>query len=91
MHGGAAAVKLSFFPESPHCSGLDDALELLTLRYQTAFAQYRCLVDRNAGLNLSGARPSDLALYEEERAFDELDVARNALLEAAARAHPTVH
>jgi len=84
-------VKMSFFPESAQCSSFDDALELLTLRYQAAFVQYRGLVDRNTGLNLSGDRPSVRALHEEERAFEELDVARSALLDAAAQAHPTVH
>jgi hypothetical protein len=84
-------VKLSFFPESARCPSIDDAFELLTLRYQAAFTEYRWLVDRNTGLNLSGDPPSALARYEEERAFDELDVARQALLDAAARAHPTVH
>jgi hypothetical protein len=84
-------VRVSFFPESAQCQPLDDALELLTLRYQAAFVEYRWLVDRNAGLNMSGDRPSEHALYEEERAFEELDVARQALLDAAALEHPTVH
>jgi hypothetical protein len=84
-------VKVSFFPESAQCQSIDDAFELLTLRYQAAFTEYRWFVDRNTGLNMSGDRPSARALYEEERAFDQLDVARHALLDAAARAHPTVH
>lgn len=84
-------MKISFFPESADGSSMDDTLDLLTLRYQEAFAQYRCLADRNSRLNLSGDRPSERARHEEERAFERLDVARNALLDAAARAHPTVH
>ena len=84
-------MKLSFFPESAQCPAMDDAFELLTLRYQAAFVEYRWLVDRNTGLNLSGDRPSAWARHEEERAFEELDVARQALLDAAAREHPTVH
>lgn len=84
-------MKMSFFPESAHCPSMDDAFELLTLRYQAAFVEYRWLVDRNAGLNLRGDRLSEPARHEEERAFEQLDVARSALLDAAAQAHPTVH
>jgi hypothetical protein len=66
-------------------------LELLTLRYKAAFAEYQDILDKNAERNLTGVRPSQRAVLEEERAFEELDVARHALLDAAALADPTVH
>jgi hypothetical protein len=72
-------------------TSLDGAVELLTMRYKAAFAEYQGILDKNAELNLAGDRPSKRALLEEERAFDELDVARHALLDAAALAYPTVH
>lgn len=71
--------------------GIDDAVELATLRYNIAFAEYQGVVDENTELILSGGRPSRLARLEEERAFEELDSARYALFNAAAVAFPTIH
>jgi hypothetical protein len=42
-------------------------------------------------LSLRGAKPSQLARLEEERAFEELDSARHAVFTAAAVAFPTIH
>jgi hypothetical protein len=69
----------------------DDAVDLLTVRYKAAYAAYQGVVDQNTGLFMSGDRPSAAALRDEERAFDELDCARHALLDAAALAYPTIH
>ena len=74
----------------PH-SGSDDALELATLRYNAAFAEYQGVADANTELTLSGGKPSPRARLEEERAFEELDCARYALFSAAAVAFPTIH
>lgn len=71
--------------------GSDDPVELATLRYKAAYAEYRVLVDRHSELSMTGRKPSPLALLEEERAFEELDSARYALFTAAAVAFPTVH
>lgn len=68
-----------------------DGVERLTRRYQVAHAVYQFVADRNTELMLSGGKPSELAHIEEERAFEELDVARHALLVAAERAYPTIH
>ena len=77
----------------PHPEPLpsDDHFAQVTLRYRTAFAEYQHVVDRNTELMLSGGKPSKLAHLEEERAFEELDVARHALLVAAELAYPTIH
>ena len=69
----------------------DDAVERLTSRYQAAFADYQDVVIKNAELNLTSGKLSQRAQQEEERALDELDSARYALLDAAAQANPTVH
>ena len=66
-------------------------VEALTMRYQTAFEEYQDIVDKNAELSVMGDKPSEQAQLEEERAFDELDSARYALLDAAAQAYPTIH
>ena len=71
--------------------GSDDPVELATLRYNTAYAEYRGVVDKNAEVSMRGGKPSQGALLEEERAFDELDCAREALFNAAAVAFPTIH
>jgi methylaspartate ammonia-lyase len=68
-----------------------DAVDLLSARYAAAYDVYQQLVDEHADLYLSGSKPSDAAVQEEERAFDVLDGARQALLDAAARAYPTIH
>jgi hypothetical protein len=70
---------------------IDDTFKLLTARYRVAYEQYQGITDKNAELSLTGSRPSEEALLDEERAFDELDVARHALLDAASQAYPTVH
>jgi hypothetical protein len=69
----------------------NDAVDVHSVRYKAAFEIYRRLVDRNADLFLSGGKPTDAARLDEERAFDALDCARHALLDAAALAYPTVH
>jgi hypothetical protein len=69
----------------------NEAFARLIVRYNAAFALYQCHVDRNAELSLNGDKPSQWALDEEELAFDELDRARHALLDAGALAHPTIH
>jgi hypothetical protein len=70
---------------------MSNNLEVLTLRYTTAFEEYKGIVDKNAELSLTGGKPSEQALLQEERAFEELDSARQALLDAAAQAYPTLH
>jgi hypothetical protein len=69
----------------------DDVVERLTLRYQVAFAEYQDVVVKNTELNMTGGSLSPQAQHEEELAFDELDSARYALLNAAALAYPTIH
>jgi len=71
--------------------GSDDPVELATLRYQAAFAMYRFVVDLNAETSMIGDAPSTRARLEEERAYDELNSARQALFTAAAVAFPTIH
>ena len=70
---------------------MNNNVAALTLRYRVAFKEYQGIVDKNAELNLTGGKPSEQALVAEERAFEELDSARQALLDAAAEACPTVH
>ena len=69
----------------------DDVVERLTMRYQTAFAEYQDVVVKNTELNMTRGSLSHQAQREEELAFDELDRARYALLDAAALAYPTIH
>jgi hypothetical protein len=69
----------------------DDVIEQLTLRYQAAFEEYQDIVVKNTELNMTGGKLSRQAQREEELAFDELDSARYALLNAAALADPTIH
>lgn len=71
--------------------GSDDPVELATLRYKAAYADYQGAVDENTELILSGGKPSWRARLEEELALDELDRAREALFNAAAVAFPTIH
>jgi hypothetical protein len=70
---------------------IDDAVERLTLRYRAAFDEYRSIVDKNAELFRTGDKPSEQAQLAEERAYDELDSARYALLGAAGLMDPTLH
>jgi hypothetical protein len=70
---------------------MNNNVAALTLRYRAAFKEYQSIVDKNAERSLTGGKPSDQALLEEEQAFEELDRARQALLDAAAEAYPTVH
>lgn len=70
---------------------MDDAIALLTVRYRAACSDYQAIADRNTELTLTGERPSKQARFEEERAFEELDVARHALLNAAALVYPMIH
>jgi hypothetical protein len=70
---------------------MDDTVRELTSQYQVASDQYQSIVNDNAELTMMGDRPSQQALFDEERAFEELDVARHRLLDATARAYPTIH
>jgi hypothetical protein len=70
---------------------MNNNVEALTLRYKTAFAEYKGLMEKNAELSLTGGKRSEQQVLEEEHAFDELDSARQALLDAAAQAYPTIH
>jgi hypothetical protein len=72
-------------------SPMDDAVDLLTVRYKVAFDAYQDILEKNAELNRTGDHPSQQGVLEEERAFEKLDLARQALLDAAAVAYPTVH
>ena len=83
-------MKVVFQPMTQYPS-IDNAFALLTLRYRTAFEAYKGIVHTNAELNRTGSKPSEQALTDEERACDELDSARQALLDAAAQAYPTIH
>jgi pentose-5-phosphate-3-epimerase len=78
------------FPPMTELSSMGN-VEVLTLRYKTAFDEYQDIVDKNAELSLMGDKPSQQAQQAEERAFDELDSARYALLDAASLAYPTIH
>lgn len=84
-------MKVSFGRKRAPAAASDDAMELATLRYKAAFEEYQGAVERNAEQNLDGGKLSRRALLEEERAFQELDGARYALLNAAALADPTLH
>ena len=83
-------MKIVFQPMTRYPS-IDDNVALLTVRYRNAFESYKGIADQNTQLNLTGGKPSKQALVEEELAFEELDRARQALLDAAAEAYPTVH
>ncbi len=78
------------FPPMAEFSSIEN-VEVLTLRYKTAFDEYQDIVDKNAELSLMGDKLSQQAQQAEERAFDELDSARYALLDAASLAYPTIH
>jgi hypothetical protein len=69
---------------------MDDAVRELTLRYEKARDLYQSIVDDNTELAMTGGTPSAQALFAEEQAFEDLDVARHRLLDAAARAYPTI-
>ena len=66
-------------------------IERLTLRYRAAYDTYQGISDTNRELAMTGGTPTLRALVDEERAFEQLDAARHALLAAAARAYPTIH
>lgn len=74
-----------------HSPPAEAVVEVLTVRYRAAFARYEGIVHQNTELTLTGGRPSVKALLEEEQAFEDLDGARHALLDAAARARPALH
>jgi hypothetical protein len=69
----------------------DDAVEVASLRYKAAYLEYHDAVDKNAELSLDGVKPSEESLLHEEQAYEKLDSARQALFDAAALAHPTLH
>ena len=69
----------------------EDAFDLLTARYKTAYNAYQSIVDRNSKAYLDGGKPSPQSALDEERALEALDGARDALLVAAERAYPTIH
>jgi hypothetical protein len=76
----------------PHAEQVpDDPFEALTWRYRAAYDEYQGVVEKINELTLNGDKPSELAHLEEERAFEELDVARHALMAAAEQAYPTIH
>ena len=70
---------------------MDDTFDMFTKRYRVAVHQYQDLINKHARLNLSGSKPSPQQLLDEERAFEEIDSARYALLDAATLASPTLH
>jgi hypothetical protein len=85
-------LKGSFGWQPVECPLTDDgAVDRLTLRYEAAFAEYQDVVVKHTWLNLTGGKLSRQERHEEELAFDELDSARYALLNAAALADPTIH
>lgn len=84
-------MKVSFGRDAALYPEMDDTFDVLTTRYRAAVVQYQHLMNKNARLNLSGDKPSAQQLLDEERAFEELDCARHALLDAATLANPTVH
>ena len=69
----------------------NDPVEVATLRYKAAYLEYHDVVDKNAELRIDGVKPSEESMLQEEVAFEKLESARQALLEATALAHPTVH
>ena len=69
----------------------NDPVEVATLRYKAAYLEYHDVMDKNAELSMDGGKPSQESMLQEEAAFEKLDSARQALLEATALAHPTVH
>jgi hypothetical protein len=69
----------------------DDDVERLMLRYEAAFAEYQDVVVKNTALNMMRGGLTREAQLEEEIAFDELDSARYALINAAALTNPTIH
>lgn len=81
----------ALFGPLPEAPASDDPVELAMLRFKAAYAEYHNLVERNAELSAAGDKPSQESLLGEEEAFDELDGARQALFDAAALAHPTIH
>jgi hypothetical protein len=84
-------MKVTFGRDAALYPEMDDTFDVVTTRYRAAVLQYQHLTNKNARLNLSGDKPSAQQLLDEERAFDELDCARQALLDAAIEAHPTLH
>ena len=52
--------------------------------------RYMILVKANKDSE-AGVKPSEETMLKEEVAFEKLESARQALLEATALAHPTVH
>ena len=70
---------------------MDDTFDAVIERYRAAVVQWQALTDKNAYSSLRGEKLSDQRRDAEERAFDEVEGARQALFEAAALAHPTIH
>ena len=69
----------------------NDPVEAAKLRYKAAYREYHDAVDKNAELRVDGVKPSEESILQEEAAFEKLDSAQHALLEAKALAHPSVH
>ena len=69
----------------------NDPVEVATLRYKAAYVEYHDVMDKNEELSMDGGKPSQKSMLQEEVAFEKLDSARQALLEATALAHPTLH
>lgn len=92
MHARAPALKLSTgHGERGVQSAADDTLALLTSRYKAAYNEYQAIMEMNNELALMGAKRAPQDVIDEERAFDRLDAARYALLNAAAQGYPTIH
>jgi hypothetical protein len=82
VHFGRQAV---LYPE------MDDTFDGVIQRYRVAVLRWQDLTDKNAHVSLNGEKLSDERRLDEERAYDEVDSARQAVFAAAALAHPTIH
>lgn len=60
------------------------SFRLLRRRYTAAFDAYHTLASRNAALSAIDNSPSVDQLRDEQRALDDLTLARHAMLEALA-------
>lgn len=84
-------MRVTFGRDAALYPEMDDTFDGVIERYRAAVLQWQDLTNKNAFLSLSGEKLSDEKRLDEERAFDEVDSARQALFEAAALAHPTIH
>ena len=84
-------MKLPFGRLQVKHASSDDPLEAATLLYKAAYVEYHDVVEKNAELSLDGLKLSDESQLLEEEAFERLDSARQAMFDASALAHPTIH